>query len=109
MIRLPAAIPNFIAVVRSASPVEQLIGLSDTLSSIIPELNASLRATLRALHGSRCVIKIKHQGEVRGRLSAIVSEYIGADREQSILTKFLVELDSGQIIETFGSDLSSIG
>ena len=76
----------------------------------MPELNASLRATLRALLGSRCIVKIKNQGEVRGRISAMVSEYVGADREQSInLTKFLVELESGQIIETFGSDLSSIG
>ena len=76
----------------------------------MPELNANLRATLRALLGSRCILKVKNQGEMRGRISAIVSEYIGADREQSInLTKFLVELESGQIIETFGSDLSSIG
>lgn len=76
----------------------------------MPELNASLRATLRALVGSPCILKIKDQGEVRGRIGAMVSEYIGEDREQSInLTKFLVELESGQIIETFGSELSSIG
>jgi hypothetical protein len=76
----------------------------------MPELNASLRATLRALLGSRCILKIKDQGEVRGRISAIVSEHIGADREQSIsLSKFLVELESGEIIETLGSDLSRIG
>jgi hypothetical protein len=81
---------------------------ADILESIA-DPDAELRAALRALVGSRCIVKFKDVGDQRGRIIGLASSYIGADKEECVnLSTFRVELDAGLVILRLGSELSRI-
>ena len=65
---------------------------------------------LHALVGAPCLVKLRHDSEVQGRIVAISVECLLDDLERSTdLTVFIVDLGFGDLRELSGAELSLIG